>query len=294
MVDSRPSFSCVIPTHGRPHLLGDAMRSVLSQTDGRQLIGAMAVVIDDNNAESRELVERIAHDNPALNIQAIMSSRDPRGAAQSRNVGVAATTCPYIAFLDDDDLWLPDHLSNAASLLEQAAAGAGAVVSSRRTESWTGEVTDQPVLNAGLVSLDHAFSSGSVVTGSNLIVARNVFEALGGYDVDLPVMNDTDFLVRLLQAGHRPLVSSEVSVVMRNHQGDQLTRPNARRARGMRVFYEKHRSAMTAAQRRSFRYRMLGMHRLSAETSAQRAYYAMLQATNVQPAHLVRRFRGAR
>jgi hypothetical protein len=62
----------------------------------------------------------------------------------------------------------------------------------------------------------------------------------------------------------------------------------------MRVFYAKHRPAMTARQRRSFRYRMLGMHRLAARTPAHRAYYALLQLLNVEPSRLIRRLGAAR
>ncbi len=47
MTDTPLRFTCVIPTHGRPHLLGDALRSVLTQTDADQLLGAVVVVIDD-------------------------------------------------------------------------------------------------------------------------------------------------------------------------------------------------------------------------------------------------------
>ena len=294
MTDTPLRFTCVIPTHGRPHLLGDALRSVLTQTDADQLLGAVVVVIDDGDPNSRALVEQFASDYHDIDVRAVASDRLPRGAAQSRNVGAAAAADPYIAFLDDDDLWLPDHLAQSAAVLRGDPAGAAAVVSSRRTENERGEVTAQPTLDRDLVSVDHAYTAGSVVTGSNLVISRRAFDELGGYDVALPVMNDTDFFVRMLQAGFAPLISPEVSVVMRIHSGDQLTRPNERRARGMRVFYEKHRQSMTPAQRRSFRYRMLGMHRLSAPSPVQRAYYALLQLTNVQPARIARRFGAAR
>lgn len=291
MTDMAPLFSCVIPTHGRPHLLRDAIRSVLVQEDAARLIGSVVIVIDDDNPESRKVVEELALEQPTISVTAVSSDREPRGAAQSRNRGAEESSDPYIAFLDDDDLWLPNHLSLAAARL-RTDGEAAAIVSSRRTDDWKGATHTQPPLDKNLVSLDHAFAAGSVVTGSNLIVARSVFDSLGGYDPHLPVMNDTDFFVRLLFAGHVPLINPDVTVVMRIHEGDQLTRPNARRARGMRAFLAKHESVMSRAQRRNFKYRMWGMHRLSETSRLRRMGYAVIQLCNAQPRRVLRR-RGA-
>ncbi|HXY91308.1 MAG TPA: glycosyltransferase family 2 protein, partial [Acidimicrobiia bacterium] len=97
-----PSFSVIVPTYGRPEYLRAAVDSVLAQT----VDDLECIVVDD-----------------ATPIPVPRPSQDPRvrlvsrarngGPAAARNSGLQAATGTYVAFLDDDDVWVPDRLEQA-------------------------------------------------------------------------------------------------------------------------------------------------------------------------------------
>jgi glycosyltransferase involved in cell wall biosynthesis len=96
--------SAVIPTHGRPELLLRAVRSVLAQT--LQAIEAVVVIDGADPATERALTELIKQDSRVRVIPLATSV----GGSDARNRGVSEASGEWIAFLDDDDEWLPGKL----------------------------------------------------------------------------------------------------------------------------------------------------------------------------------------
>ncbi len=96
--------SAVIPTRGRPELLRRAVRSALAQT--LQAI-EVVVVIDGEDRVTQQALEEWASEDARLRIVALPKSV---GGSDARNRGVDAAVGEWIAFLDDDDEWLPGKL----------------------------------------------------------------------------------------------------------------------------------------------------------------------------------------
>jgi glycosyltransferase involved in cell wall biosynthesis len=96
--------SAVIPTRGRPGLLLRAVRSVLAQT--LQAIEAVVVIDGEDQATERALAELINEDG-RVRVIALATSV---GGSDARNRGVNEASGEWIAFLDDDDEWLPNKL----------------------------------------------------------------------------------------------------------------------------------------------------------------------------------------
>jgi len=112
----------IIPTLRRPESLERAVRSALAQTDASDRLREIVVVDNDPQASSRETAARLAEE---AGIPIIWRHAPRPGVATARNAGLAATTAPLIAFLDDDEAASPGWL--AALLMAQAATGADAV-----------------------------------------------------------------------------------------------------------------------------------------------------------------------
>jgi glycosyltransferase involved in cell wall biosynthesis len=95
-----PKISVIVPTKNRNNYLSLAIRSVLSQT-----YPDFEVILIDASGDAAEIVRRF-NDN---RIRYIFSEND-RGVSAARNIGIRLAQGEYIAFLDDDDVWLPSKL----------------------------------------------------------------------------------------------------------------------------------------------------------------------------------------
>jgi len=114
--------SVIVPTCDRPALLRQALASIRA-LEGSDL--TFEILVGDNGSapETRTVAEEFG---------AIYLRADRRGAGAARNAGLRAATGDYLAFLDDDDVWLPTHVRGHLSLLEarpEFEAAVGQVVS---------------------------------------------------------------------------------------------------------------------------------------------------------------------
>lgn len=106
----RPLVSVVVPTSGRPQSLQRAIESVCRQTYSNIEI----LVVNDNilgsstDISTRECLERMSHAS-SRRIRMISTSGALGGGA-ARNVGCAAAKGEYLAFLDDDDVYVSDKI----------------------------------------------------------------------------------------------------------------------------------------------------------------------------------------
>jgi glycosyltransferase involved in cell wall biosynthesis len=112
---SGQTVTVVIPTLHRPNLVLRAVASVLKQTYS---ITEVIVVVDGPDPET---VERLREINDSR-IRIIQNERSLT-AAGARNVGVSNAVGAWIAFLDDDDEWLPEKIEKQLTLAEEKAAG---------------------------------------------------------------------------------------------------------------------------------------------------------------------------
>ena len=111
--NSLPLVSVIIPTYNRPHTIERAIKSVLNQT----YQNIELIVIDDNakNKQARIETSKILQKYPS--IKYIKNTKN-LGGARTRNVGIENAKGKYIAFLDDDDEFLPEKIAKQVSLFE--------------------------------------------------------------------------------------------------------------------------------------------------------------------------------
>lgn len=97
-------FSVIIPTYNRAEIIMDSINSVLNQKYGNFEI----IVVDDGSTDETSLVIKAINSN-RISYYKIPNSE--RGAA--RNFGIDKSNGEYVTFLDSDDIYYPDYLSNA-------------------------------------------------------------------------------------------------------------------------------------------------------------------------------------
>lgn len=105
---SEPSVSVIIPTYNRAAFLAAAVRSVLDQT----LPNVETIVVDDGSTDATQAV--LQPFGGAIRVIAT----ENKGVSHARNIGMKAARGRYIAFLDDDDRYLPHKLGLQVSFME--------------------------------------------------------------------------------------------------------------------------------------------------------------------------------
>jgi GT2 family glycosyltransferase/glycosyltransferase involved in cell wall biosynthesis/thioredoxin-like negative regulator of GroEL/2-polyprenyl-3-methyl-5-hydroxy-6-metoxy-1,4-benzoquinol methylase len=108
--DGHPKVSVIVPTFNRPDMLQIALTSILNQSFQNFEI----IVINDGGEDVESL---IASMNQHGNIIYVRHEKN-RGLAASRNTGIKLASGKYIAYLDDDDRFLPEHLETMVDFLE--------------------------------------------------------------------------------------------------------------------------------------------------------------------------------
>jgi glycosyltransferase involved in cell wall biosynthesis len=114
--NAMPSVSVVIPTHDRPEFVRNAVRSVLEQ----DYPGAVEALVVFDNSDPIEIAPP-AGTNGARSVSALVNTRS-RGAFGARNTGLLAAKGDLVAFLDDDDEWLPSKLARQVAVLRSRRA----------------------------------------------------------------------------------------------------------------------------------------------------------------------------
>lgn len=112
-MSDQPYFTVIIPTYNRRRFLGEAIRSVLSQT----FTDWELIVIDDG---SRQPLEDIVRGFVDQRINYVYQENGGLGYVRQRGMDLARGT--FVCFLDDDDYYLPDHLHTMYQAIEGAAS----------------------------------------------------------------------------------------------------------------------------------------------------------------------------
>ena len=115
-----PSFAVVVPVYNKERHAARAMQSILAQSDPPDEI----IIIDDASSDDSIPILR-AHANERV-VFLERSEPGPGGYA-ARNLGIETARSEWIAFLDADDVWTPDHLATMKAAIRRAGAGPACV-----------------------------------------------------------------------------------------------------------------------------------------------------------------------
>ncbi|MCS6924694.1 MAG: glycosyltransferase [Candidatus Binatia bacterium] len=206
-----PKVSVIIPTYNRCELLREALASVCAQTyQDFELI----VVDDGSHDETAAVVHEFA------GVRYVWQPH--RGVSAARNHGVTLSTGEWVAFLDSDDLWQPRKLEKQIAFVTAQPE----VQICQTEELWLRHgVRVNP-------QRKHRKPSGDIfapslarclVSPSAVMLRRELFEEVGGFDERLPACEDYDLWLRI--AARLPVYLIDIPLVIkRGGHADQLSR----------------------------------------------------------------------
>lgn len=208
--------SVIITTYNRTELLIRAVRSVLAQ----EYRNFELIIIDDCSKED-VYAKLLSEFETELEIEQVRFVKNERNMERShcRNKGIALAKGDYIAFLDDDDFWLVNHLADAVKIFEefeQVALSFGGLVNFFDN----GTVTyPNANINRGSGMLYREMClTGRLGSSIAAVFKKEVFDFVGQYDEDLSIYEDRDLFSRIAM-NYGVAFTGFPSVVAYTHEG---------------------------------------------------------------------------
>jgi len=213
----------VIPVRDGARFLPSCLDSVLAQTHA---INQVIVVDDGSQDDTPAVISEYARRHP--NVRPIRS--EPRGVSHARNLGIGASSADLIAFIDSDDVWMPDKIARQVSLFERAQVGfvhCGYFCIDQDGRPFEGVHVYAPVKRGNVFQdlLDGYPLAGSA---SAVVVRREALLQASGFDETLVHSEDADLWLKLARIGELDYVPDAL-VAIREHAASVQRRPNPRR-----------------------------------------------------------------
>src|SRR5690242_4731811 len=182
-----PAATVVITTYNRSHLLLRAIESAQSAGSNLEVI----VVDDASTDDTREVCSRLS------NIKYLRLEQNA-GLANARNVGIAASSCDFISFLDDDDLRLPGSIDKQLEALDTYGDSAfcygQALLADADRQLPTGQIypNDCPQGDIFWELLESNF-----IPVLSVVARKSSLVGAGGFDTQLKLIEDWDLWLRI-------------------------------------------------------------------------------------------------
>lgn len=194
-----PLVSCIVPTYNGEAYLGESLESILAQTYQRLEV----IVADDGSTDAT--LEVAARYGPRVRVVAQANA----GPAAARNLGVRAASAPFVAFLDQDDLWHPEKLTRQMARFVARPELDVSVAHVQRF--WTAELPEQEEKFR-----DHRAATAlpGYISGT-LLARRRVFDIVGLFDTGVRFADSMEWFLRARQRG---IVSELLPDVLLRHR----------------------------------------------------------------------------
>lgn len=215
-----PLVSVVITTYKRrPEMLLQAVECVRAQTYRPLEI----LVVSDNDPDSDDARAVGQALSPLADVRLIQLSRN-MGAQVARNTGIRASSGEFVAFLDDDDLWMPDKLERQIPAFQDPRVGLVYCMGK--------EIADDPDVCEDYYTTKHGFKTVAtfrdlligdcIGSTSQAVVRRECFDVCGYFDEHFRARQDYDRWLSITQK-YRAVGIDKPLFVYRRHVGARIT-----------------------------------------------------------------------
>lgn len=220
------TVSVVVPTYNRAGTIGACIDGILGQSSPADQV----IVVDDGSSDGTATVLA----GRAGRIEVLR--QDNAGVSAARNAGIARATSEWIAFLDSDDLWMPDRLAILRRDLAEAPPEVGVHVADLR---FTGPGYDSRLFDLRGRSFPHGRAERlddalplalAGLSCQSLAARRSWIEAAGGFDVGMHIYEDMALFSQLALMGPW-LFTGDLAAEVRRIPGDAVALSRLERSR---------------------------------------------------------------
>jgi glycosyltransferase involved in cell wall biosynthesis len=179
-------ISVIIPVYNRPVFVQEAIQSVLDQTYSNVEI----IVVNDGSTDNTPFVLQSFGD------QIRLIHQENKGVSAARNTGIKHSNSKWIAFLDSDDIWLPDKLRLQMKFFEDHPDARIC----QTEEIWIKNnkrlyPKKKHKKRSGMI-FEHCLPL-CIVSPSAVMIHREMFDFVGMFDESLPACEDYDLWLRI-------------------------------------------------------------------------------------------------
>jgi glycosyltransferase involved in cell wall biosynthesis len=198
-----PQVSVVIATYNYGQFVPFAIQSVLAQT----FASFELIIVDDGSTDNtQQIMEQYLVDTRVRYCRT-----ENRGQPAAKNLGISLSRGQLIAFLDGDDIWMPNKLTRQIPLFETHPK-VGVVFCQRHTIDPAGRTIATPPRCAYRGDVLAEIFRDNFITFSSSVVRRAVFDEVGQFREDIPLAIDYELWLRVARKYHfdyvdAPLVS---------------------------------------------------------------------------------------
>ena len=247
----RTKISVIITTRNRPELLKRAIKSVITQVYKAYEI----IVINDSDKKNYLKTKTVIEE--FVNILSIKEFKAPlaNNPCCSWNEGGKIAQGDFLAFLDDDDEWLPNYLLECVKL--QIKNDSDLVLAGfwRKREN---RKIKPDFLPPNKLSVNLAYIQNIGLRTSNLFIRKKIFLEINGFDEKLAASTDRDISIRLANyknLKYQPL-KKRLVIYHKHRKNQMINRKNPKRFQGTLSFLAKYSNQMTLIQKKFALYRV--------------------------------------
>lgn len=189
--------SVIVPTYNRAHIITEAIDSILNQT----FKDFELIIVDNYSSDNTESVVKSYSDKRIR----YFKNQNNGLVSINRNYGIKKSCGEYIAFLDDDDLWLPEKLEKQVELLDLNKE-LGLVYSDIYIIGSNGDLRENTYFHRIKPTRGNAFNEllqGNFIPMLTVVIRREVLDKVGGFNPRYKICQDYDLWLRI--AEHYPV-----------------------------------------------------------------------------------------
>ena len=253
--NSHPLITAVITTCRRsPEMVARALNSVVAQSYDN-----LEIILVNDFPEDKRLAAQLANTcksffRPVCYLEMNRNS----GANAARNRGAGQASGEFLCFLDDDDEWFPNKLSEQLRLFDSADVAVVYCNTIINIEKKTKEhVHFTKPMPEGII-YDRLFEKNIIGSTSFPMIRKSAFDESGGFDEGMPAMQDLELWLRLTRKYEARYATQPLGKYY-FYAGDRISSHADRRIAAYEMICEKHSGYLKTNKKAKASFNILGV-----------------------------------
>ncbi|GIZ10058.1 glycosyltransferase family A protein [Flavobacterium sp. UMI-01] len=233
-----PLISVIVPAYNAAEFLQETLESVKQQTYSNWEI----ILVNDCSTDAT-LQKANEFSQGVSNVVKVITNEKNSGVSVSRNVAVANASGSWLALLDSDDVWLPNHLETLVATITQDAtikmAYAGCLVFLDKVENI---IFKQEISVAMLQDFNVSLFTHQIgINPCTAIIEKKTWESVGGMIQEVHPAEDKELFFRIARTGNKIAYSGHHTALYRKHSsGNAASNNEVKMVLALIKIYAKH------------------------------------------------------